>query len=111
PVQVSGLNGGFNLSPGEKSASISWPNSTSINVRYGNGATTAYMHGYNNLCALNFGLHAELTGGHYLIIGHQGTRVVCSLCDSDYHLMHQASSTAPNEYRNELENRSTKTGC
>ena len=110
-VRVSGLDGTLSLQPGQVSPSISWSRSTSVKVSFGDLKDTTYMHGLNNLCQLNFGLHAEVTGGHYLIIGHSGMRVVCSLCDSDYHLMHQDSRNAPESYRPELQNRSSKTGC
>jgi hypothetical protein len=105
PVHVvSSLNGRTTVAPGARSESISWGQSNSVSVHL----TPRYLDG----CLLSFGIHAEMTGGHYLVIGHQGRTISCELCDSDHHLMHSASGTAPREIWKELDaQRSSRTGC
>jgi hypothetical protein len=103
PVQMQGPNGTFVLQPGQKSDSLSW-NNTSLDIM---------IHGIGRVppvCSLNWFPYHEIAGGHYLIIGHIGYGIVCSLCDSDGKLMHRATGTAPVQYY-EVFKGHTKTGC
>lgn len=102
-IWVGGVDGNVTLKPGEQSRSLSWGLSTIVDV------DPAHLH--EQLCILFFGVHAELTGGHYLIVGHRDMQVTCTLCDSDGHVMHKDSRRAPEQDRKLFENRSTKIGC
>jgi hypothetical protein len=103
PVQMQGQHGDLILRPGQKSDSISWNNTGLDIIIYGIGRTPP-------LCSLNWFPYHEIAGGHYLIIGHIGYNIVCSLCDSDGKLMHRATGTAPVQYY-EVFKGTTKTGC
>ena len=105
PVHViSSLNGRTTVAAGARSESISWGQSNMVTVH----VTPRYLDG----CLLSFGPHAEMTGGHYLVIGHQGRTISCELCDSDHRLMHSSRGTAPKEIWKELDaQRSSRTGC
>lgn len=104
PIHVKGLTETVTVQPGQRSQSISWGTSTSIGI-----FVTSQMLSACGL--LFFGPHAELTGGHYLVVGHEGTEISCELCDSDHHLMHSSSGRAPNEIAKELKGRNSERGC
>lgn len=103
PVQMFGSQGDFILRAGQKSDSISWTVTGLDIIIYGIGRTPP-------LCSLNWFPRHEIAGGHYLIIGHNGAHIACSLCDSDGKLMQRATGTAPVQYY-EVFKGSTKTGC
>jgi len=103
PVQMFGQHGDFILRPGQKSDSLSWTVTRLDIIIHGIGQTPP-------LCSLNWFPYHEIAGGHYLIIGHIGYNIVCSLCDSDGKLMHRATGTAPVQYY-EVFKGTTKTGC
>jgi len=103
PVQMQGPHGTLVLESGQKSESLSW-NNTSLDIMiHGIGRTPSS-------CKLNWFPYHEIAGGHYLIIGHVGYNIVCSLCDSDGKLMHRATGVAPVQYY-EVFKGTTKTGC
>jgi hypothetical protein len=100
---MQGPHGTYILRPGQKSDSLSW-NATGLDIIiYGIGRTPS-------ICSLNWFPRHEIAGGHYLIIGHHGAHIACSLCDSDGKLMQRATGTAPAQYYEVLKG-STKTGC
>ena len=103
-IWVGGIEGNITLKPGETSRSLSWGMSTIIDV------DPAHVAAFQ-LCILHFGVHADLTGGNYLIVGHRGTQVTCSLCDSNGRVMHRDNRLAPEQYWSQMEKHSTKTGC
>ncbi|MGB6062789.1 MAG: hypothetical protein WBG27_13845 [Candidatus Aquilonibacter sp.] len=105
-VVVRSINGSVVVNPGETSASISWPNSAIIDV---------YPHLQKHpqeLCHLSFGVHAEITGGHYMTIGNRGSSVTCTVCDSDYKRMAWDSrAVTMDEYTRNLQHSTSKIGC
>ena len=64
PVQMFGQNGEF-INPGQKSASLSWNNTGIDIIIHGIGRTPP-------ICSMNWFPYHEISGGHYLIIGHHG---------------------------------------
>lgn len=104
-VWVGGVDGNVTLRPGEKSHSLSWGMSNLVDVY------AAAIANKVPLCLLGFGLHAEMTGGHYLIIGFHDRQVSCRLCDSDGKQMHSASGEVPEKYWTDVRGKSSKTGC
>ncbi|HVA26921.1 MAG TPA: hypothetical protein VNF68_02010 [Candidatus Baltobacteraceae bacterium] len=104
PIHVMGITERITIAPGQRSDSLSWSTSNSVGV-----FVTPRML---SVCAFFFGPHAEITGGHYMIVSSQGTNVSCVLCDSDHHVMHRAGERAPKEVWDELlKNPSRTTGC
>jgi hypothetical protein len=103
PVQMQGPNGTYVLWPGQKSDSLSW-NVTGVQITiHGIGQTSP-------ICSLNWFPRHEIAGGHYLVIGHHGPNIACTLCDSDAKIMHRATGTAPVHYYGTFKG-ATKTGC
>jgi hypothetical protein len=90
-VQMSGERGDYILGPGQKSESLSWTATGLDIIIHGIGRTSP-------VCSLNWFPRQEIAGGHYLIIGHSGPNIVCTLCDSDGKVMHRATGTAPAMY-------------
>ncbi len=112
-AQVSGSHGdAVVLYPDQKSESLNWWGSKSgIDISIW---SPKHMGPPTLVCPMNFGGllgHAEITGGHYLIIGHTGPLVVCSLCDSDYKLIQRKVGHVPEAYFAEFGSGSTKTSC
>lgn len=105
-VVVRSINGSAVVNPGEKSASISWPNSAIIDVY-------PYLQKHpQELCQLSFGVHAEITGGHYMTIGNRGSYVTCTVCDSDYKpIAWNSRAVAMDEYTRNFQHSTSKTGC
>jgi hypothetical protein len=105
-VVVRSINGSAVVNPGEKSASISWPNSAIIDVY-------PYLQKHpQELCHLSFGVHAEITGGHYMTIGNQGSNVTCTVCDSDYKpIAWNSRAVTMDEYTRSFQHSTSKTGC
>lgn len=55
---------------------------------------------------------AEITGGHYMIIGNRGSEVTCTVCDSDYKPIAWNSRVLTlDEYTRNLQHSTSKTGC
>ena len=105
PVHVRGSHeGSVTVGAGKRSESLSWPTSHMVFVF----VTTRML----DTCApLSFGLHAEMTGGHYLVIGHDGLSIFCALCDSDHNAMRSSSGRAPQEIAKELQGKSGDHSC
>ncbi len=105
-VVVRSINGSVVVNPGEKSGSISWPNSAIVDV-----FPDLQKHPWE-LCHLNFGVHAEITGGHYMTIGNRGSEVTCTVCDSDYKRIAWNSQAARlDEYTRNLQHTTSRIGC
>lgn len=92
------------LAPGERSASLSWTKSYGIQVQ---PTTVSGM-----FCNINFGLlRADMQGGNYMTIGHQGYQVVCTVCNSSHNQIHRSSGTAPATLWDAKKYPSSRTGC
>ena len=105
PIHVYG-NGveHVRIAPGDRSGSLSWGTSNLVHVLI----SDRQLDG----CEFNFGMHAEITGGHYMIVSSQRTRITCTLCDSDHKVMARSGSVAPRETWDLLKAKpSTITGC
>jgi hypothetical protein len=105
-VVVRSINGSAVVYPGEKSGSISWPNSAIVDV-------FPHLQPHpQELCHLTFGVHAEITGGHYMTIGNRGSEVTCTVCDSDYKRIAWNSRVLTlDEYTRNLQHSTSKIGC
>jgi hypothetical protein len=90
PIRLQGpWNNSETIAPGQKSPSISWGTSNLVAV---------FVTERNlSICDFNFGDHAEITGGHYMIVSSEGIYVTCTLCDSDGKVMQKSGGRAPSE--------------
>ncbi|HTU70004.1 MAG TPA: hypothetical protein VMF11_06750 [Candidatus Baltobacteraceae bacterium] len=94
----------LNLAPGERSGSLSWTKSYGVQVQ---STTVARM-----LCNINYGLmRADMQGGNYMTIGHQGNQVICTVCNSSHNQIHRGSGTAPADLWDAKRYPSSRTGC
>jgi len=91
-MHVLGMLGGFGtnqitLDPGQRSDSLGWGSATVVRVYPVSQLEVRTTD--KPLCALNFGVHADMQGGNYMTIGHRGSDIVCTLCGSEHNVMHQ----------------------
>ncbi len=109
-VHVTGMLGGLGihqitLDPGgARSDSLGW-GSANI-VRVDGVSNIAFRTTDKPLCQLNFGVHADMQGGNYMTIGHNGSDIVCTMCGSEHNVM-----TRNVERTNYNWQGSSRTGC
>ncbi len=94
------------LAASARSESINW------HVSIGPHWVGVWIPGGAQLCYLSFGFHKEIVGGNYLVIGHQGHTITCSLCDSTHRQTYRDNEAAPSSMRARLDsNPSGRSGC
>lgn len=92
------------LQPQQRSASISWTDAHEVGVYGGRG-------GGQVLCAVSFLSHAEIQGGNYMTIGHDGNTVVCTVCDSHQNTLASSQKSTGIELWDGKKYPASKVGC
>ena len=90
------------VSSGQRSESINWTAGLSVIVtthRPKRQGQPGILAARAATCTLNFGGHAHLQGGNYLVVSQKGRTITCTLCDSKNKAIQQSTGefgpTAP----------------
>ena len=94
PVQASGFPGlSVILQPGERSESLGWSSATILSVT--TNVNGLFGPSPRPVCYFDWGLHAEVQGGNYVVIAQSGLNVRCNLCNADHQLVGRSDGRVP----------------
>lgn len=94
-LTVQGGTHSVTLSPGQRSASLEWTNSTDVYVPGANvdGRGSAQLCGHS-------GVHELIVGGNYLVVSQSGHELRCTLCNASHSIIFddRESNAMPDAY-------------
>jgi hypothetical protein len=78
-VQGQPLGGHVSIAPRGESGSLEWTLVNQVSAFGGSGGSP--------LCNLDFGSHAQIQGGNYMIVAPASGHVNCGVCDSNHKIL------------------------
>jgi hypothetical protein len=98
PVTVTGFpNESAILQPGQRSDSLGWSSATNVPITM--PVTSFFGPSIRLLCYFDWGLHAEIQGGNYIVIAQLGRDVRCNLCNANHELVGRSEGRVPEDVR------------